>query len=174
MVSAHPTIIRLPTRGPDGDTNAGQGHTPASPPSPDAGTGSSCSSSPADAPAHYQIAASIRGPVRDGLCGRLTSRPPIGHWDQDNMCRLAFTSHHALPEGKQAHTSVAPVPQWHLGLVCCLCRLHESYTFLLSCLASPLLCAACAYTSLLVAGLAIRLAVWAVRLIEGRLLYAWH
>ena len=154
-----------PDQDPDGGTNTGPGHAPAAPPSPDAGTGSSCSSSPCDAPAHFQIAASIHSPVSDGLCGRLTSRPPTGYWDQDNMCRLAFTSHHALPEGKQARTSVAPVPRWHLGLVCCLCRLHESYTFLLSCLASQRFCAACAYTSLFAAGLAIRLAVWAVRLI---------
>ena len=105
-----------PGQGPDGDSNIGPGHATATPPSPDAGTGSARPSSPADAPAHYLIAAGIRGSVSDGLCARAICRTSIGQWDQGNMCRLAFNSHHALPEGKQARTPVTPVPRWHLGL----------------------------------------------------------
>ena len=94
---------------PNDGPNAGTSDTPEAPPSPDAGTGSSCSSSPADAPLHYQVATRPVGCSR-GVQLPTQTRQPQGLLVQDSMCKFAFASHHVLPEDKQACTSAALVP----------------------------------------------------------------
>ena len=148
-----------PDQGPDGGPSGDFGPALDAPPSPDAGTGSSCSSSPADPPTHYQVAVGGGACTEEAQLGTLTRRPG-GSAALGSMWGSAHASQQVLPEDKQARTSVAQAPSCRAGTVCSLCRLHGSVAVLPPRLVGFTIHFFCVAFCLPAAGFALRLVAW--------------
>ena len=148
-----------PDQGPDGGPSGDFGPAFDAPPSPDAGTGSSCSSSPADPPTHYHVAVGGGACTEEAQLGTLTRRPG-GSAALGSMWGSAHASQQVLPEDKQARTSVAQAPSCRAGTVCSLCRLHGSVAILPPRLVGFTIHSFCVAFCLPAAGFARRLVAW--------------